>query len=444
MERGVGRGLSQLGETMENLPPVKGMTAQKAGEAAGESLRNWVNVDSKKAVNRMYDAVEKHVDPKITTPMSNTLKAVQSIDAERLAAKLGDSAAAKLVLDAATDPAGLTYAGAQRLKREIGEKMKGLMTESSLSEAELKQLYGGLREDVRAAALNAGGQKGLNAFDRANSVAQTAIKRRKELGKIIGVRGDVHDEAIFNKLTGYAQDSGRANIDLLKKARKSMSPQAWNDVSSGIIEKLGRDVEGNFTPDRFVTAYSKLAPEARNVVFGPASNPTRQALDDVLTVAQRYKEVGKSRNFSNTAYGLLAAAGLADVALEGASGLEHEAAIGATTIPLAMILSRPRAARAFANYMSNPNNQALKKAKDVISLELREHMAPTTQIAADDTREERAAGGKVSKRDYPAKRLTRMERAVKRAQDAIALETKPLMDRPDEQIAQALEIAKDK
>jgi hypothetical protein len=37
-----------------------------------------------------------------------------------------------------------------------------------------------------------------------------------------------------------------------------------------------------------------------------------------------------------------------------------------------------------------------------------------------------------------------MERAVKRAQEAIALETKPLMDRPDEQIARALEIAKDK
>jgi hypothetical protein len=64
--------------------------------------------------------------------------------------------------------------------------------------------------------------------------------------------------------------------------------------------------------------------------------------------------------------------------------------------------------------------------------------------AADDEREAHAAGGKVGKRDYPAKRLTRMERAVKRAQDAIAMETRPLMDRPDEQIARALEIAKDK
>jgi len=66
--------------------------------------------------------------------------------------------------------------------------------------------------------------------------------------------------------------------------------------------------------------------------------------------------------------------------------------------------------------------------------------APTEMLEED--RMERASGGKIEKRDYPAKRLTRMERAVKRAQEAIALETKPLMQKPDEQIAQALEIAK--
>jgi dipeptidase len=56
----------------------------------------------------------------------------------------------------------------------------------------------------------------------------------------------------------------------------------------------------------------------------------------------------------------------------------------------------------------------------------------------------RAAGGKVGKRDYPARKLTRMEKALKRAQDAMSLETKSLMQIPDAQIAQALDIAKDK
>jgi hypothetical protein len=64
-------------------------------------------------------------------------------------------------------------------------------------------------------------------------------------------------------------------------------------------------------------------------------------------------------------------------------------------------------------------------------------------VAQDENeRQGRASGGKVDKREYPAKRLSRIERELKRAQDALALETEPLMHRPDEQIADALRIAK--
>jgi hypothetical protein len=75
-------------------------------------------------------------------------------------------------------------------------------------------------------------------------------------------------------------------------------------------------------------------------------------------------------------------------------------------------------------------------------------MATKPQFVGDvvfaDDREQRASGGKVGKRDYPAKRLSRMEKAVLRAQKAIADETKPLINMPDAHVAHALEIAKDK
>jgi len=69
--------------------------------------------------------------------------------------------------------------------------------------------------------------------------------------------------------------------------------------------------------------------------------------------------------------------------------------------------------------------------------------APTAPVYAED-REERAAGGRLGNRDYPAKRLTRVERAAKRAMDAIAHETKPLMEQPDQVIADALKLASGK
>ena len=56
-------------------------------------------------------------------------------------------------------------------------------------------------------------------------------------------------------------------------------------------------------------------------------------------------------------------------------------------------------------------------------------------------RQGRAEDGKVS---YPAKRLSRMEKSVARAQKTLAHETKPLMSLPDDVVAKALEIASHK
>lgn len=442
MEGGVKRGVAELGERVTGLAKKPGITTEEAAATAKQALHDWVDVDSRANVNKLYNKVAALVDPKITTPMSNTLAAVSKIGKERVAAKLGDSEAVKLVMDAATDPKGLTYSGAQRLKREIGSKMKGIMTESSLNEEELKQLYGGLRADVRAAAKNAGGPKGLAAFDRANGYAQGVINRRKDLGKIIGAKGDKNDEAIFKKIASIAGTTG-SNASLLKTARKSMSPDEWQDVTSGVITTLGRDADKAFSTDRFVTQFGKLSPAGKDAIFGPAGNPLRNAIEDMHTVAQQYKERGKERNFSNTAIALLGAAGLGDIAIEGTAGLEHEAALAAGTIPLALLLSRPRAAQAIAAALKNRNPATLANLKNVVQMEMREHFGAQPRIAAED-REERASGGAVSKRDYPAKRLTKLERAAKKAQDAIALETKPIMNQPDALVAKALEIAKER
>lgn len=441
MGSGVEKGIAGLGEALESTARRPGLGAEEAGKTAKEALVNWVDVDSRANVNKLYNKVSAAIDPTITTPMTNTFNAVNKIGKERLAAKLGDSEAVKLVMDAATDPQGLNYAGAQRLKREIGSKMKGIMTESNLNQEELDQLYGALRADVKEAAKNAGGAKGLAAFNRANDYAKNVIERRKELAKIIGKNADVSDKEVFSRIATMAGDT-RTNTNLLKKARKSMSPSEWEDVTSGVITQLGGGQKG-FSPDTFVTAYSKLTPAGKDTIFGPAGNPLRNAIEDVNTVAQRYKEVGKTRNFSNTAYGLLAAAGLGDIAYEGMSGLEHEAAIGATTVPLALLLSRPRAAQAIAAALKHKNPATLRNLKNVVQMELREHFGAPAVTSAED-REERASGGKVGKRDYPAKRLTRLERSALKAQQQIALETKPIMDQPDALVAKALELAKDR
>ena len=456
MEGGTRRGLSHLERTLENVPGITKprLTPSEAGESAAQSLRDWVTTDSRNDVNARYNYLKRLINPKINTPLTNTKAVVDRIGAERLNAKLGDSSAAKIVLDAVNDPAGLNYDGMQRLKQEVGSKLKGVITQSDLNQNELEALYNGMRADVRNSALNAGGESGLAAFDRANDYAKAIIDTRERLGKIIGVKGDVGDEAVFGRLSNLAQSGNSANVKLLQTAKNSMSPQSWNDVSSGIINNLGKTPTG-FSPDVLIKNLGKMPDESKDAVFGPVGTSVRDAIEDISTVAQRYAEVGKTKNFSNTALALGAMSlppALLGLITGGPSGaLETEAKAAVATVPLAIILAQPRLAPLAVRYLMNPSKETISNLRNSVVSFARQRLStpslvdhgPIPVMAEDhEQREQRASGGAVGKRDYPAKRLTRMERAVKRAQDAISLETKPLMEQPDHLIAHALEISK--
>ena len=115
---------------------------------------------------------------------------------------------------------------------------------------------------------------------------------------------------------------------------------------------------------------------------------------------------------------------------------------------LASLLTSPRGSFAIKEWMKKGSPSAGKALTDEIARitgaapKAAQYATQTNLTKNMTNREERASGGKVGKRDYPAKRLNKIERAARRAQQEIALETTKLMERPDEQIAQALRIAK--
>jgi len=190
-------------------------------------------------------------------------------------------------------------------------------------------------------------------------------------------------------------------------------------------------------------------------MFGPVGNPVRDALEDINTVSGKFKELGQYTNVSKTANVQQAAQLFATmVALPFAP---KAAAAAAVSIPanfaMSRVLSSPVTARAAANLQ-----RAIYSLKmgvtppSVGEARVRAAMQAYTDAVtkatgqnkeqAEEARPERATGGKVAKKDYPAKRLTRLERAARKAFNEIANETKPLMDLPDEQIVNALDQVK--
>ena len=95
----------------------------------------------------------------------------------------------------------------------------------------------------------------------------------------------------------------------INKVRNNVTPNEWNDVVSTTIDRMGLATPGKqnaagdmFSPDTFLTNWSKLSPEAKSSMFGGRRYvETRASLDSLVKVTEALKDSATAKNFSNTA-----------------------------------------------------------------------------------------------------------------------------------------------
>lgn len=453
LSEGVEGNVQRLGEaSMEKAGLKPGVTPFQAGESVKDSIINWVDKESRDAVDDEYKKFERLINPTKKTPLLNTEKILKKISGEEIArgrlTRKGQPKLTEAVKDLSqaikNSPYGMNYDSIQAWKRDIGRRTSQIITSSDVNKEHLDLLYGALSNDVRAAAENAGGKKAREAYDRANAEAKSIIGQRKEFESIIKKQGDQVAETVFEKLKNSAREGGRGNEELLKSARSKIKPDDWNLFASKVAEDLGTK-GGVFNPSDFVKNYNSLTSAGKDTLFGPAGNPTRKALEDTLTVADKYVKAKKDQHYSKLALAALSTVGLGLPLAYGADLSDTALGAGlvgaAGVVPIAYALRQPRLAHTFNRYMQNPNPAMLQTFRNALRASLIHQGAKKGQPMDQQGREERASGGKVNKRDYPAKRLNKLERMALRARQEIALETKPIMDQPDALVAKALEIA---
>ena len=359
IENAIERTTSGLDEAVNAIETSLGRTTPvSAGTAAKDALVEWIGPRSAQYLDKLYTAVDSAVSPNAITPLTRTAAALRTINARRSAAKAEPSALANDLADAVKS--GLDYDSIKWWRTTIGQQLSGKVA-PQWPEAELKQVYGALTDDLRQSIARSAGNAGVRLWERANSEASRIAKSRKALATIIGERGDVPAEKVIDKLAGFASTASRGDVVALGRARQVMNQAEWNQVASALIAKLGRNVEGSFTPDRFVTAWGKLSPQAENLLFTPQH---RAALNDIAMVSSRMKQVGAFANRSNTARGIFTLGGLGGLGVAGSAltpgsslnspeGLAR-AAVGGAAVPLtvALLLSRPAGASAAARYLN--------------------------------------------------------------------------------------------
>jgi hypothetical protein len=329
-------------------------TAFSAGTAARDEMAHWLSGrgggTSRDVSERLYDGVRRQVSQTVTVPLAETRVALNTLRNE-MAASGGraNQVAIGRVEDAANRQGGLTFDGISQLRTEIGALIDGSITpEPGTSIPALRRIYEALTVDRNRIVMHAGGPRALQALNRADSVHRIVSNRRETIARIIGERGDVAPERVFDRIAAMAQTSARGDAERLLQLRKVVGSGAWDEVAGGVVARLGRGPDDQFSPARFLTAYGKLTDNGKNVLFGSTGRgDLRQALDDIATVSRRFEEsMSRYANPSGTGRAVTSVAGIAGAVTAPMQTLA--AAIGG--YGLAYALSRPVTARAAARW----------------------------------------------------------------------------------------------
>lgn len=292
----------QMAGAREALAPLA-RSPDLAGESARSGIEGWITGGSKRPVTQAYEAVDKLIDPSVRAPLTATAETVADIMASRAQSRIpGASKAVERVLPAVQDPAGMDYQGAKGLRSFLGETTPQELVAQGINPVEAKRLYGALTKDLGQIITQAGGEGAHAAWREANTLARLTSLQRDALTKIVGNKGDLAPEAVFNKLLNYAGSKSSADLNRLRLAKRTMGPAAWDEVGSAFIARMGAPPEGGFSADRFVTAFANLSPQARHELFTPQQHA---ALNDLMTVSQHVRDrISRFSNPSGTSRGV--------------------------------------------------------------------------------------------------------------------------------------------
>lgn len=337
--------IEQLGQAATRVQEGYGSgSIPAAGAAARESITGYATKTLPEKVTKAYDAVDGLVTQNVTSPLSETAKAALKIQAGRDNATLGPSSAVGVIQGAVGREGGLNYQGIKQLRTSVREMMDNpSIAPQGTSQNELQAIYSGLTADLKTAVSRGGGDKASKAFEEANQLAARTARERQALQRVLGK--DVSDEKVFDKISSMAGSNSRADKVGLLRVRQAVGDDTWNEISSGVISKIGRDADGNFSPDRFITGYGKLSTDGKNTLFS-GEKELASSLDDIAAVSRKFRQLNQYANPSGTAQNAAGIGYLGGVFLEPTSVVGS--IVGAQV--MSRVLAKPVSAKALANY----------------------------------------------------------------------------------------------
>lgn len=338
-------GLHSAAEAASEIPTGVKASAESAGEAARSGIGTYTAPEAKGGVlatnvSKAYNKVDSVMGGAPLKDLEETRAVAQKLQSEwEGMKKAGMPESVKEVLGAVTDPKGLDYQSLKRLRTSVGEDVGA--AEGSAKTA-MQRLYRGLSEDMEKMIVDHAGARGTQLWGRAKAYANLAADRTEKLQNLLGTRSD---EGIFAKIASMAGETTTANAKLLSTVKKSLHPDEWSEVVSGVVGRLGRTKVGDaesFNPSKFLKDYGKVSDRGKDLMFGTEGD-LRKSLDSISTISERWGQQKTIAHPSGEVSHIIGTLGAFHSPWE-----TMKALLGGNT--MAKILSRPTTARYAARW----------------------------------------------------------------------------------------------
>jgi hypothetical protein len=285
----------------------QGMRGDLDSETAGRAIIGGVKEFHERFQAKaapLFDAITSKVGADTPVQLTNTMSAAQKLTtpvagAEKTSQRFTSSfireLAGDLAEDAAQNNGQIPFAALQRVRGLVGEKLSNPSIASDVPTAQLKQLYGALSDDIRAAAGKAG-PEAQQAFQRANKYYSAGMGRMEGTLEPL-VRNKV-PEKVFDAIVR----GGKSGPTQIRTVMRSLTPEQQDVVTGAVIRRMGTAVpsqqgaEGaEFSFNSLLTQWNQLDKGAKDAMFKRGRNVVMgQDLDALARYAERVKEASKA------------------------------------------------------------------------------------------------------------------------------------------------------
>jgi len=275
----------------------------------------------------------------------------------------------------------LSWQDLKSFRTYVGEKLGGQQLQSDTSRNALKALYASLSADMEATAA-AQGPRALNAFKRANRYWRGRQQRIENvLSDVLGDDLGKSPDAAFRAVEGLASKRSGDPIKLARLVRSLPDDEA-NTVRATVLDRLGLANAGRqdasqqvYSPAEFMTQWSKLSDRAKSLLF---NGEHRQAVDDLVRIADGMKGSSQFANTSRTSLGTNA------LALAGTFWLNPLLALGSAggQLGAGKLLASQRFARWLARAPKKPNAAAQRAHVRQLGAVMRAEPAIANEVLA--------------------------------------------------------------